>query len=468
MTFASPTSVPLDPANLEADIEAWREELYNTLSSMWVLVAAFMVFFMQCGFALLEAGSIRYKNTRNILLKNTIETSVNALMWYICGQAFAHGECYSGSNSFIGTGNFASADAAQVNMPGYWRTWMFGWVFCAVSVTVVSGALAERSQLIAYVVYSVWQSGFVYPVIVHWTWSYEGWLSPFRVTCGTNEPDILFSGSVGLIDYAGSCNVHMTGGAAALVAAVIVGPRLGRFLEDGTVVAMPACNPTHQALGTFILWFGWYGFNPGSTNCAFGCMDLAAAIAVNTTLSAAAGGMTTLLLEILLGRPGDIGPVLNGILGGLVGITSGCAVVEAYGAVVIGIVSGMVYTASGSLLKKMRVDDPLDASPVHFFCGLWGCIAPGLLASKNMVEAAYGSTAGYGVFYGSSGTQLGVQILGAVSVTAWSACNGFILFYSLHKMGKLRVSPQEEEEGLDHTQGVGTGMPIWKLGVTKY
>ncbi|KAL4427117.1 hypothetical protein ABPG77_001121 [Micractinium sp. CCAP 211/92] len=429
--------------------------LDEELTQLWVLQCGFLVFFMQCGFALLEAGSIRHKNTRNILLKNVIDACVSSLAWWAVGYAFAMGRC--GNSGFIGYHYFFSANSPDTG--AFWAFWFFGWAFSATSSTIVSGALAERAQFRAYLIYTCFISSFIYPVVAHWLWSESGWLSPKRIPdCNVRAYQPLFAGTMGTMDFAGSGVVHMVGGGAALVGAIMLGPRLGRFNEDGTLVQFSNASPANMALGTFILWLGWYGFNAGSTQCFFGCMPVAARVAVNTTLSAGASGLTCLLLTVLNGSPGDIGPLLNGILAGAVSITANCALVQAYAAVIIGAIGACVYTAAAWLLRKLRIDDPVDAAPVHFFCGAWGLLAVGFFATETSTQQAYTYARDWGVLYGGSGKQLGMQVLGIVCIAAWTCTLSLLLFGVLRLCKCLRVDKETEQQGLDITQGIGSGV----------
>ncbi|GMH35890.1 hypothetical protein BSKO_03758 [Bryopsis sp. KO-2023] len=433
------------------------KDLDEDLNILWLLLGTYLVFFMQCGFALLEAGIVRAKNTKNILLKNVLDACVSTIIWWSVGYSFAFGERGAASNGFIGGTNFFMSNASDTNQKQFFAHWIFQWAFAATSGTIVSGAVAERCQFRAYLIYTMAITGFIYPVVVHWVWSGEGWLSPFRTEEGYgffhDVPENLermpsLKKSIGLIDFAGSGVVHMTGGSAALVAASLLGPRVGRFDASG-VKEFPQNSVALATLGTFILWFGWYGFNPVSTMCMRGCMHVASKTAVNTTLSAAAGGIAVVLVHALSGNPADVSPVLNGILAGLVSITASCAVVEPYGAVIIGLLGGIIYYFSTGLLKRMRIDDPLDASPIHLFCGAWGVFAAGLFATPQNLRNAYGSDTDAGLFYGGNGAQLGVQILGMTVISMWSMFLSFILFFSLKVTGWLRVPKEEEIVGLD-------------------
>mmetsp|Transcript_48467 Transcript_48467/g.90272 ORF Transcript_48467/g.90272 Transcript_48467/m.90272 type:complete len:500 (-) Transcript_48467:422-1921(-) len=433
-------------------------ELQGWLDILWLLLGAYIVFFMQAGFALLETGSVRAKNTKNILLKNTLDACLGALVWWLVGFSFAYGGPYEQDdrNVFIGGGtNFAMGDHAQIN-GSFYATWMFQWAFAATAGTIVSGAVAERCDFRAYLVYTCFITGFTYPVVVHWGWSSEGWLSAFRA------PDRIVGGN-GLIDFAGSGIVHMVGGGAALTAAFFLGPRIGRFV-DGKCVEMPGHSTVLSALGTFILWFGWYGFNPCST-LAIEYMDTAQRVAVTTTLSAAAGGAFTLSLHVLLGNPPDVAPALNGILAGLVSITAACPVVQPWAAVIIGMLAAPVYIASSLALKRLEIDDPLDAAPVHFFCGMWGVLAVGLFADKELTAGAYGTyLEGYGVFMGGDGVQLGVQMLAVVVIGAWSCTTSALMFAALKYANILRVSIDDEVTGLDMTHHGGSAYTFSKEG----
>lgn len=451
--------------DIEIRLEPRQGQLANDLDILWLLLAAYLVFFMQCGFALLEVGSVRAKNTKNILLKNVVDACIGAVVWYSWGHSFAHGEDGVGSNAFIGGTNFFMHNSRDIspdeqekasgfnNANPYFAFWLFQWAFAATAATIVSGAVAERCQFRAYIVYTFVITGFVYPIVVHWVWSKEGWLSAFRVdenSNGEEEPNIVFNKSLGMIDFAGSGVVHMTGGGAALLAATIIGPRYGRFDKDGMVQALVGQSPALATLGTFILWFGWYGFNPGSTLAFYEHMYVASKCAVNTTLSAAGGGLMTLFIDtVVFSQPPDISPILNGLLAGLVSITAGCASVEPYGALIIGCCGGAIYYTASKTLKKLLIDDPLDASPVHFFCGIWGVISVGFFATPANVLNTYERKPDVGIFYGGDGHQLGVQILGALAIGLWTCTVSFLMFWTLRSIGVLRVSQDQELTGLD-------------------
>eukprot|EP00232_Nephroselmis_pyriformis_P019752 CAMPEP_0182887736 /NCGR_PEP_ID=MMETSP0034_2-20130328/21005_1 /TAXON_ID=156128 /ORGANISM="Nephroselmis pyriformis, Strain CCMP717" /LENGTH=471 /DNA_ID=CAMNT_0025021115 /DNA_START=27 /DNA_END=1442 /DNA_ORIENTATION=- len=446
----------------EDDVQGTLEAMITDLNSMWLLLGAYLVFFMQCGFALLEAGSVRSKNTKNILLKNVLDACVGAMLWWAFGYSFAYGGGDEKQNKFIGVGNFLMSDnsTGEDNGGTFYAGWLFQWAFAATAATIVSGAVAERCQFRAYIIYTVILTVFIYPVAVHWGWSNDGWLSAFYIPSGEEDynPDI---GGQGLIDFAGSGIVHMTGGGAALMGAYFLGPRYGRFRPDGTVVDLPGHSTVLCVLGTFILWFGWYGFNPVSTLAIVGVGYIAGKVAVTTTLAAGAGGFGTLLIHVLMGNPPDVAPALNGILGGLVAITAPCSVVEPYGAIIIGLISAPVYYFSSMLLKKMQIDDPLDASPVHFFCGAWGVLSAGLFATEANTMNAYGtSSKDWGAFYGGGGKQFGVQCLGVFAFAAWTCVTSGIMFFIMSKAGIFRVSHEDEVMGLDESHHGGSAYDI--------
>ena len=439
----------------------------------WLLFGAVLVMFMQAGFALLEAGSVRAKNTKNILLKNTLDACIGAVLFWAFGFAFAFGG-KGDALPFIGGNYFFLMDIdaghgknAVFKDGGYgFAFWTFQWAFSAAAATIVSGAVAERCRLSAYAVYTTIITGFIYPVIVHWVWSADGFLSAFKTTsnnAGEYDPDF---GSNGMMDFAGSGVVHMTGGGAALVAAIILGPRKGRFDADGKVLPIKPHSTVLQAIGTFILWFGWYGFNCVST-LAFGGAAVAGRVAMNTTLAPAGGGLAMLACSMVMGEAPEVVAVLSGILGGLVAITAPCPVVDAWAALLIGTIGGVVVYGSSAMLKMMKVDDPLDASPIHFFAGAWGVISVGLFASKRATTTAYTITdtnPGYGGFFGDDGIQLGIQVLGVVLITLWTCGMSAIMFMVLKVTGLFRVSEEEEDMGLDESHHGGSAYDYGATG----
>ncbi|KAL6065267.1 ammonium transmembrane transporter [Balamuthia mandrillaris] len=432
--------------------------LASDLDTIWVLVAGTLVFFMQAGFALLEAGSIQQKNVTNILLKNLADAAFGGLVFYLVGFGFAFGD--EDDNEFIGDRYFALSGIDDDDSTQSYIYFFFQFTFAATAATIVSGCVAERCRMKAYLIYTSAISGFIYPVVVHWCWSSTGWLSAFKA-----DGDYFVS-DVGLIDFAGSGVVHMVGGGCGLMGAIIIGPRLGRFDKGKWFTGkIHGHNIAYSALGTFILWTGWYGFNPGSTLMASGGFSaVAARSAVTTTVSACAGAVFTLFISIMWSAVMDkallmdLSTALNGALAGLIGITAGCSVVQPWAALVIGIISAFVYFFSSKLLELLRIDDPVDASPLHFFCGAWGVIAVGFFASEDHVAEVYRESDDYGVFVGSSsGKQLGVQIVAVIVIALWSCSLSGILFFALRVLGFLRVSHTVEIAGLDEDHHGGSG-----------
>ena len=394
------------------------EELAISLDTVWMLLAAMLVFFMQPGFALCEAGFTRSKNTANILMKNFVDFILGSLLFFFVGFGFMFGSDGAG---FIGAPNWGDLSFYKGDLPveGFL---IFETVFCATSATIVSGAMAERTKFSMYLVYSAFISLIIYPIEGHWTWG-GGWLS-----------------ELGFHDFAGSAIVHSVGGVLALIGAIALGPRLGKYGKDKKSRAIPGHNLALAALGVFILWLGWFGFNPGSQLAASGEVNRVAIshVFLTTNLAAAAGGAATMFLTwIKYGKP-SLSLMLNGILAGLVGITAGCDVVSPWGAVVIGFVCGIVLVFAIEFIDhKLHIDDPVGASSVHGVCGILGTVMTGLLATDG------------GLFYGGGWHFFGVQCLGIVAIDLWAAVCGFLLFFGIKKFCGLRVEPRVEEEGLD-------------------
>jgi len=461
--MATVESISASIAALEAGIETTN----GGLDVFYLLFAGAMVFFMQAGFAMLCAGSIRAKNVKNIMLKNILDACGGAVGFWTIGYAFAYGGADSSKITFIGNSDFVLANIHDgASLIG----WFFQFAFAATAATIVAGTVAERCKFEAYIAYSLMLTGFVYPVVVHSIWSSSGFLSAFT------DDENKFLGS-GMIDFAGSGVVHMTGGVTALIAAKILGPRIGRFYDaDGNELAEPVSFPPHsvalQVLGTFILWVGWYGFNPGSTLgiSPAGYADVAALCAVTTTLAAAAGSVSAMFTDMVMTRKAtgetmyDITMCMNGALSGLVGITAGCSVCEPWAALVIGIVAGWVYIFWSNLLVKLKIDDAVDAIPVHFGNGMWGCIATGLFASPGLVDNAYG-TPNYGWFYNwgmgnGTGKLLAVEIIGVLFIIGWVGLIMIPYFMLLNAMGMFRVDALEEEVGLDISHHKGAAYDL--------
>jgi Amt family ammonium transporter len=399
----------------------------SQLNVIWVLVAAFLVFFMQAGFAMVESGFSRAKNAANLLMKNLMDFAVGTILFFILGFGLMYGTSLSG---IIGTDNFFLSKIGFGADSAYnWAGFLFQLVFAATAATIVSGAVAERLKFSAYLVYSVIIAGLIYPISGHWLWG-GGWLA-----------------ESGFIDFAGSTIVHSVGGWAALAGAIILGPRIGKFNKDGSSNVIPGHSLTLAALGVFILWFGWFGFNPGST--LSGMNPGIGYIAVTTNMAAAAGAVSALIVNwIRTGQP-STEMALNGALAGLVAITAGCASVTPSGALIIGLVAGPMLVFGLLFIERvLKVDDPVGAISVHGINGVWGTLAVGLFAAP-----AAGGLTGMGdvagLFYGGGFTQLGVQALGSLSVSLWAFVTVFFVFKITNAIIGIRISPEEELEGLD-------------------
>ena len=403
-----PAAAPAAPADAPTPAQVQKN-----LDFVWTLVAAFLVFFMQAGFAMVESGFTRAKNAVNIMMKNLMDFSVGSIAFFLVGFGIMFGTNPTG---WFGTDGFFLSDFARDADKWLYAFWMFQVVFAATSATIVSGAMAERTKFLSYLVYSAVISALIYPVFGSWAWGGlyhgKGWLE-----------------KLGFIDFAGSTVVHSIGGWAALWGAVMLGPRLGRYSRDGKVNAIPGHNIPMAALGVFILWFGWFGFNPGSTTA--GSPDIAR-IAVTTNLAAAAGAITALLTAWWIFRKPDGGMTLNGVLAGLVAITAPCATVTPVGAIWIGAIAGVVVVLSVLFFDRIRIDDPVGAISVHGVCGALGT----LLAAVFHEE-------------GFSLARLGVQALGvlAYGLVCFPLC--LAIFAALKYTIGLRVSRAEEIGGLD-------------------
>lgn len=389
------------------------------LDNMWLLIAAFMVMFMQPGFAMVEAGFTRSKNTANILMKNLMDFSIGSLLYWIIGFTLMYGDSIGG---FIGTPDlFFMSEGFGDNYSDY-ADLFFQTVFAATAATIVSGAMAERTEFIAYLMFSIVITVFIYPISGHWTWG-GGWLS-----------------EMGFHDFAGSSIVHSVGGWIGLAGAAIIGPRIGKYKKDGTPNAIPGHNLALGALGVFILWFGWFGFNPGSQLAAAGTDNAVAIghIAVTTNLAAAAGAVTAMIVAWFRYKRPTLSLSLNGALAGLVAITAGCDAVNPVGAVFIGIIAGFVLPFAVEFFDKvLKIDDPVGAISVHGVCGALGTLLVGLFSTSE------------GLFYGHGAGLLGVQAIGVLSFFVWAFGLGLVLFFILKKVGILRVTKRIEEEGLD-------------------
>ncbi len=418
-------------AQTPEELQTGLDELAAAVDLGWLLIAATLVLFMQAGFALVEAGFVRTKNVTNILMKNVLDACVGGLLYWAFGFGLAYGV---DGGDFIGSGNWFLADFSD------YGTWFFQFAFAATAATIVSGAMAERTKFGAYLIYTAAISGVIYPIVSHWIWDGNGFLTAFT--------DDAMNG-VGMVDFAGSTVVHSVGGWAALCGAIIVGARKGRFTE-GRVTAFPGHSLPLGVLGVFILWVGWYGFNPGSTlGLSGGLADIAARVAATTTLAAVAGGFTAMLVSWLQHGKSDLSLTLNGILGGLVGITAGCATVEPWSAVVIGAVAGLVIVYGVMLLDTLKIDDPVGAVPVHLMNGIWGTLAVGLFSSEALIDNAYGVTSTWGILLGGGSDLFITQVVGIVSVAVWTVVLSSLVFLGIKFTVGLRVSEAEEDAGLD-------------------
>lgn len=390
------------------------------IDTMWVLLAAFLVFFMQAGFGMVEAGFIRAKNTCNILMKNFLDFCMASLGFFMFGYAIMFGV----GNGFMGwQGWFMNGTEPVAGIPTY-AFWLFQAAFCGAAATIVAGGMAERMKFAGYLIYSFIISSFIYPIVGHWVWG-GGWLS-----------------KINFADFAGSTVVHAVGGFAALIGTIILKPRLGKYNPDGSANAIAGHNIPLASLGVFILWFGWFGFNPGST-LSVGDGSLIARVAMNTNLAAAAGGISAMLtVWKMFGKP-DLSMAMNGALAGLVAVTAPCAFIEPWSAIVIGAVGGAIVVFGVILLDKLKIDDPVGAAPVHGLNGIWGTLAVGLFGQKSL-GLAYD-----GLFYGGGLVQLGIQAIGVISVVVFVLAAMGGVFELIDLTVGLRVSRDEELKGLD-------------------
>ncbi|MFN3698867.1 MAG: ammonium transporter [Dictyoglomus sp.] len=397
--------------------EIETKDITSAIDNVWVLLSAFLVFFMQAGFAMVEAGFTRSKNASNIVMKNLMDFAIGSIIYWLIGFGIMFGKDWNG---FLGTSGFALKDSFEhLNLSIPLASFLiFQTVFAGTAATIVSGAMAERTKFIAYCIYSGVISLIIYPVVGHWAWG-GGWLS-----------------KIGFIDFAGSTVVHSVGGWAALIGAKILGPRIGKYTEDGKVNAIPGHSITLAALGTFILWFGWFGFNPGSTLSG---MDARIGdIALNTNLAAAMGASLAMIYTWIKYRKPDVSMTLNGSLAGLVAVTAGCVSITPLGAITIGGLAGLLVVISVEFFdKKLKIDDPVGAISVHGVCGALGTIMVGFLAKDT------------GLLYGGGFTQLLIQTLGVLATFVWTTVTAYILFSIIKNTIGLRVPEKEEVEGLD-------------------
>lgn len=398
------------------------------IDTAWVLIASVLVFAMQLGFAAVEAGFTRSKNTSGIFMKNMSDMIMGSLLFMIIGfsLAFASGNGFIGGLDYFFLGKIGLEAWDGLAIPAM-LFFFFQMMFAATAATIVSGAVAERIKYTAYLVISAVMVALIYPVVVHWTWG-GGWLA-----------------AKGFVDFAGSTVVHSVGAWAALATVIVLGPRIGKFAKNGKPKAIPGHSIALAGIGMFILWFGWFGFNPGSELAADSSIAL---IATTTNISAAAGGFAAIVVTwIKQGKP-DVGMTMNGILAGLVGITAGCAAVTPQWALVIGLVSGLFVVFAVDLIEsKFKIDDPVGAISVHGICGAWGTIAVGLFASEG------------GLLFGGGAGLLGTQLVGVVATFVFVFPAAFVLAKVLDKAIGIRVSEEHEIRGLDTTEFGGDAYP---------
>jgi ammonium transporter, Amt family len=413
-------------------VDIAKDELQTNINIVWTCIAAFLVFFMQAGFAMVEAGFTRAKNAVNILMKNLMDFSIGSIAFFLVGFGLMFGK----SNGFFGTTLFGLS-GVETGGGWNWTFLIFQTVFAATAATIVSGAMAERTKFTSYLIYSVFISLFIYPIFGSWAWGGlldgGGWLE-----------------GKGFLDFAGSTVVHSVGGWLALAGAIVLGPRIGKYGPDGKPKAIMGHNIPLAALGVFILWFGWFGFNPGSTTTGDGSIGY---IAVTTNLSAAAGAVVAMLVSWAILKKPDASMALNGALAGLVAITAPCDGVSPMASIIIGAIGGALVVFSVMFIDSvLKVDDPVGAVSVHGVCGLWGTLSCGLFNMES------------GLFYGGGLKQLGVQALGAGTAFVWAFGLGLVMFLGIKYTVGLRVSEEEESKGLDigeHGMEAYTGFQIF-------
>jgi len=399
---------------------ALAEESGDAVNMLWIATAGALVFLMQAGFALLESGMSRAKNSLNVVMKNYMDVCIGTLIFWAVGYGLMFG---TNSSGWFGTDGFFINDAE----PMTWGVILFQTMFAATAVTIASGAMAERTRYNAYLIGALVITGFIYPVFGSWVWNSDGWLA-----------------KMGFIDFAGSTVVHSVGAWCALAGIIVVGPRLGRFGPRGEPREIRGHNLTLVALGGFILWFGWFGFNGGSTLSASVDIGL---INLNTQLAASAGAVATVLLASIMGRPVLLTETINGSLAGLVGITAGCATMSPGFAIVTGLIAGVVCVFGQQLLLRMKLDDVVGAVSVHGFAGAWGTIAAGIFYLEDPFNS----------------TRILIQIIGVISAFAWTFLSALSLYLLIAMFIGLRASAMHEQRGLDLTEHAEIGYPEFPM-----
>jgi ammonium transporter, Amt family len=435
-----------------ADPALKGNDIVNPINTVWTLVAAFLVFGMQVGFTMLEAGFCRSRETVNVLMECIVDTCLCGILFYAFGFAFmfSHGNGFIGLNWFFLQGAPATYEASGVAFLAFW---LFQFAFADTCSTITSGAMIGRTSFVGDLLYSVAVSGFIYPIIGHWAWGPDGFLATMG-SAGNFLPSL----GTGFHDFAGSTVVHTIGGFIALAGAIVLGPRLGRkFKRDGGGPMLPH-DLTIAACGGLLLWFGWYGFNPGSTLSAMDFEGIGR-VAANTTLAACAAGLTSMLYAYILSKKWDVSFTVNGFLAGLVAITCPCYWVSPTGSILLGGVAGFIVVAAVEVLEWLRIDDPIGAVPVHGVCGIWGTLSLGLFACGK-----YGATGPFaadnsapltGLFYGGGWTLLAAQAIGSAIVTVSTFSVAMGVMWAVNALGLLRVSAAGELQGLDvHEHGI--------------
>jgi ammonium transporter, Amt family len=430
-----------------------RHELAIAASTTWVVIAAVLVMFMQAGFAFLEAGLTRMKNVGHVAAKNVLIFALASIVYYLVGFGIAFGD---GGNAIFGGSGFApSADSLLAvgaepfswfgSIPGA-AGYLFEVVFCAVSLAIVWGAMAERTRLWVYFAFGIVFT-LIYSLVSHWIWSPDGWLF-----------------SKGMQDFAGSTVVHYQGALAGLAGALLLGPRIGKFDRDGKPNAIPGHNMAYTTLGVIILWFGWFGFNPGSTlSVDFGGVGFFAYVALNTNLAAAAGVLGAVMTSWLVIKKPDLSMMLNGAIAALVAITAACAFVAPWAAIVIGLVSGAIVVVGVLLVERLGIDDPVGAVAAHGMSGVWGTLSLGFLAMPSLASKL--ETGQGGLLYGGGFHQLGVQALGLVAVGAFTFTASFAVLWVFKKTVGIRTEPEIETAGLDVSEHGMWGYPEFYIPV---
>ena len=403
---------------------------YSIVDTLWVLLAAILVFFMNLGFACVEAGFARAKNTVNILSKNFIVFAVSSLGFLLLGW----GLMFGGDNPFVGTEHlfilgtrdYSFYDGTLTASVPFWGKFFFQLVFCGTAATIVSGAVAERVKYVSFIIFSFVLTLIIYPVVGHWIWG-GGWLS-----------------DLGFMDFAGDTAVHSLGGWAALAGAIILGPRIGKYTKDGKAKAIPGHSMSLAVIGLFVLWFGWFGFNPGSTMSFQHPEDVMHILMVTNTSAIVAVLTSTATSWITMGKP-DLGMTINGCLAGLVAITGGCAYFSVEVSILIGAVAGVLVVFAVMFFDKLHIDDPVGATSVHLCCGVFGTLCIGIFAEEGVTSLSTRN----GLFFGGGFGLLGVQLLGVLSVGIFTLLTTGAVWFLLKKTIGIRVTPKEELQGLD-------------------